>query len=58
MSFQTFRIKDCLPEVLEQPESGTPTFYAMAIHDICHINACKQRTLLSDVNISAAFVLT
>ena len=54
MHFLIFRIEYCLPEVLEQPEGGTPILDVMAICDRHHTNASKQRTLLDDVNFSSA----
>ena len=52
MDFRIIRILYCLSEVLEQPESGTPMLYVMAIRDQLHENVSKQRTLLIDGDIA------
>ena len=50
--FNIFKIKYCLPEVLEQPGGGNPVFNVMLIHDQSHANVSKQRTLLADVDVA------
>ena len=44
-----------LSEVMEQPEGGTPALNVMEIRDRRNTNASKQRKLLGDVDVSAAF---